>query len=316
MIVVALGQLAAAEAPHHGASHHPASTPSPQQPQRGAKPSDAAPIHGDTQRLAAALEAQNRYQQSTAAQADAHKAAEAAHDAAYWAKWLFFAGVAETLITAFGVGLVGLTLNEARRSANEAQRAADAMVLSADSTREAAWGTGVAARNSAQANAHARDRANAELRAYVFVYLTEIERETQRFLSAQGPAKRKVTSGRVSYRYRNTGKTPARNVRVAARAIIIATGERLDLATFGEMRPVGPMGPKDSLGDDVPIDGLIHGQDAQAHVKDGKEIHLFGRIEYDTDFAKDRWTTFHSYVGGDVAWERTLHTAKTGNDFD
>jgi len=99
-------------------------------------------------------------------------------------------------------------------------------------------------------------------------------------------------------------------------AVIINAGEPLDLKAVGEMRPVGPMGPKDSLGDDVPIDDLLHGRDAQAHVADGKEIHLFGRIEYDTDFAKNKWTTFHSYVDGDVPWDLTLHTAKTGNDFD
>jgi hypothetical protein len=61
---------------------------------------------------------------------------------------------------------------------------------------------------------------------------------------------------------------------------------------------------------------LAHGQDAQAHVMGGKELHLFGRIEYDTDFAKKKWTTFHAYVGGDVPWGLDMHTAKTGNDFD
>jgi hypothetical protein len=229
---------------------------------------------------------------------------------------MFWVALVETAVTLVGVVLVGLTLDAARRSAKEAKRAADEMARSADSTKDAAWASEVAARNSAQANAHARDRANAELRAYIFVHLTEMERKSEDIVTAFGPGKRKVTSGRVTYRYRNTGKTPARNVRVGARAMLIGGGEALDLTNVGEMRPVGPMGPKDSLGDDIAIEDLVHGRDAQAHVADGKEIHLFGRIEYDTDFAKNKWTTFHAYVGGDVPWDVTLHTAKTGNDFD
>jgi len=237
----------------------------PKPVEKGSAPSPATLLHSDIQRLAAALEEHNRYEKSADAQKDAHTAAQGAKDAAYWAGWMVLAAAFETVVTGVGVVLVGLTLSAARQSAREAKRAADEMARSADSTKDAAWASEVAARNSAQANAYARDRANAELRAYVFVHLIEIERKTVTVMSAFGSAKQKVTTGRVTYRYRNTGKTPARNVHVGARAVIINAGETLDLEAVGEMRPVGPMGPKDSLGDDVPIDDLLHGRARAAH---------------------------------------------------
>ena len=84
---------------------------------------------------------------------------------------------------------------------------------------------------------------------------------------------------------------------------------------WGDLRDVGPMGPKDSLGDEISIEDLVHGADAEAHVRAGKQIHLWGRIEYGDEFGGNRWTTFHCYIGGDVEWEKTLHTAKEGNDY-
>ncbi len=137
---VALG-LILGHAEHNKASAAPTQSPTQQAPAKTLQPSDAAVIHGDTQRIATALEARNRYDESSKGQEDAHDAAKAAWDAAKWAQCLFWAGVAETLVTAAGVLLVYFTLKEARRSANEANRGANEMKRSADAAVESnrAW---------------------------------------------------------------------------------------------------------------------------------------------------------------------------------
>jgi hypothetical protein len=175
---------------------------------------------------------------------------------------------------------------------------------------------------------HERTRAESELRAYVFLQRTELERRRSKIFSDktfEWSEGRDATTGRISFGYRNSGKTPAKNVRVAAKAIMIDRDETFDFLDIGELRPIGPIGPNDSLDGDIQImvnnDGTIekvlHGRDLEVHVRDGKEIHLFGRIEYDDEFATGRWTTFHRYVGGDVGWdpEWVLHAAKDGSDY-
>jgi hypothetical protein len=92
----------------------------------------SAALESDAQRIAAALEANNRRQEPAYAKQDADKSAMAAQSAAFWALMLFIAGVAETVVTGVGVYLVYRTLKEAKRSADEARRAADEMRRSAD----------------------------------------------------------------------------------------------------------------------------------------------------------------------------------------
>jgi hypothetical protein len=129
----------------HDASGKPATSQRQGEPRQEPQPSPSAAIHGDAQRIAAALESLSRNQQSTADQKEALKdagdAAKAAQNAAFWAMFLFGAGVAETIVTGVGVYLVMRTLQEAKRSADAGVRAADEMARSADSTRDAAWGT-------------------------------------------------------------------------------------------------------------------------------------------------------------------------------
>ena len=88
-------------------------------------------------RIASALEVHNQYEQSSAAQRDAHSAATAAREGAFWAKLMFFAALAETVTTIIGVFLVYKTLGEARKSASEARRGADEAKRSADAAIDA-----------------------------------------------------------------------------------------------------------------------------------------------------------------------------------
>jgi hypothetical protein len=119
----------ASAAPAQGVANH--------SPHADHKPSPPPPVEGVAERVAAALEAHNSYEQSAKAQQDAHDSAQAAKDAAYWAKWLGIAGLVETVVTIVGVILVGLTLRAARESAREAKRGADEMKRSADAALEA-----------------------------------------------------------------------------------------------------------------------------------------------------------------------------------
>jgi hypothetical protein len=166
---------------------------------------------------------------------------------------------------------------------------------------------------------HARKSREHQIRAYVFVNLTELERKkvSKHNISAVGGFSiTREPTGRITYGYRNTGKTPAKNVRVAARAIIIRRGNTLNLADAGDPRLVGPLGPKDILTDDIEGEGLTSGALVKPFMKGGEfEIHLHGRIDYDDEFADGRWTTFHTYIGGDVGYDKTMHTHKDGNDF-
>lgn len=117
-----LWQSAAANPPSRDSGAEGGATPS-QQTQRDRTPvSEAAAIHSDTQRLAAALEAKNAYDESANGQQDAHEAAKGALQAAGWAQGMFWVAFAETLITGAGLLVVALNLKEARRSADASER--------------------------------------------------------------------------------------------------------------------------------------------------------------------------------------------------
>ena len=93
-----------------------------QGPNGGGSPASAAALESDAQRIAAALETKNTYDQSDKGQQDAHEAASAARDAANWAGGMEIAAWLETAITGVGVLLVGLTLRAAQRMLGQRRR--------------------------------------------------------------------------------------------------------------------------------------------------------------------------------------------------
>jgi len=226
------------------------------------------------------------------------------------------------------------TLKAAHQSAIRAYEESRAAILQAILllwTLCAAIWAGFAARDAAKAAndsvgkadetlRHARETNERELRAYVFVHLTELEtrkiKKANPFVGSPTVTVR-IPTGRVSYSYENTGKTPAKNVSVAARAILVKTGDPVDVTAVGDLKLIGPLGPKSVFSRQLDIENApLHPSQIKSDTEDGShEIHLFGRIEYETEFAKDRWTTFHCYIGGSIGYDRTLHAVEPGNDY-
>jgi hypothetical protein len=159
-----------------------------------------------------------------------------------------------------------------------------------------------------------------QLRAYVFVHRTALEltKKAQSAGTIGGlfPIPRYPT-GRVSYAYENTGQTPAKNVRVAVRARWVATGTHVDVSDVGPLRLIGPLGPKSIFTGELDIENSPdNAAFIRAMTEDGaRELHLFGRIEYSSEFAENCWTTFHCAIGGAIGYDRILHAIEPGNDY-
>ncbi len=228
------------------------------------------------------------------------KGLEAAKESADWTRGQAWAAIV-------GIVIISITLLFTKRAADTAFKAAGAArdaVTKADETLE-----------------HTRRTSERELRAYVFVHETEIETRKSKkknpFVGSPTVTVRTPT-GRVCYSYENTGKTPAKNVRVAARAAWITTGAALDITEVGPLRLIGPLGPKATFGDDlIPEGPTFPPSHVEGVANDGRhELHLWGRIEYDDAFSQERrWTTFHCYIGGAVGYDRSMHAVEPGNDY-
>ena len=170
--------------------------------------------------------------------------------------------------------------------------------------------------------AHETNASEQELRAYVFVHRTEMERGkkiTKRSgqINIAYETVRRLT-GRVSYSIENTGKTPAKNVEIAVQSAWIKTGTFLDFTNVGDFRLIGPLGPRAIFNADINPQGPgFIPTDIPSIADDGKhELHLWGRIEYGDEFSEERrWTTFHCQIGGAVGYDRTMHTVEPGNDY-
>jgi len=171
-----LWQSTAAQPPRDHQSAQNTGAVSHQSPQAGSAPSAPSAIEGDAKRIAGALESKNAYDQSPKGQQDAHEAAQAARDAANWAKGMLIAAWVETLVTAAGVVLVGLTLREVKITAAETKN------------------TATAASNTL---AHVRLASTQELRAYVSFQGIDINWASD-------------DSGTVQVIWKNTGQTPIR----------------------------------------------------------------------------------------------------------
>lgn len=106
-------------------------------PANGARLSEAAAIQQIGERIASALETLNRNADSADAKKNARAALRAQEDAAGWAGGLFWIGLLELMVTCAGVTLVGLTLKEAKRSADAASDSAEAAQASAEAALRA-----------------------------------------------------------------------------------------------------------------------------------------------------------------------------------
>jgi len=232
--------------------------------------------------------------------------AVAAEESAKFAKWSFRVSVFAVLAAIGQIVALIVTIRQTRAAVGASQRSAKAAED--------------AVAKSDEILSHSRDSAQSELRAYVFVHRTELE------LTPKGtgvgttghPYKMpRHPTGRVSFTYENTGQTPAKNVRVAARAVWMRASEPVDITDVGPLRLIGPLGPSSVFDEDLKIE---NGPLNAAFIRDAidshaNEVHLFGRIEYDTAFETGCWTTFHCWLGPTTGYDRVLHAVEPGNDY-
>jgi hypothetical protein len=168
----------------------------------------------------------------------------------------------------------------------------------------AAW---KASKNAEAALAHTVKMSEHELRAYVFLKEAKMGLQKGAAISS---------NGKVTYQYHNFGRTPAKSVRVAARAIWDAQGAVIDEENLGAFREVGPLAPDDELDDDIAIEGAPQAGDIVCAITQGGcAVHLIGCIKYSDQWSGNRETSFHFYVGGDAGWDEFMHAAINGNDY-
>lgn len=110
----------------HQTSHSEQAPGAQPKPKPDAPPSIPVSVQNAIQRIASALESANNKQPTKAEKKQAYKNLRSQQHMAKWAKWMFFTGVAETLLTLLGVFLVWKTLEASWAAAREAKRAADA----------------------------------------------------------------------------------------------------------------------------------------------------------------------------------------------
>jgi len=251
----------------------PAHSAAAQSPRSRSDPSRTPPLNGATERMASALEAQVRYEQSPQGQKDAHDAAKAAQQAAKWARWLFIDGVAETLVTVAGVVLVGLTLLQAKRTADETAKSAKAAI---DAVKEAQ------ASNEITADAS--------------------ERQSRAYLAVQPGGINLTTKGRAvgDVVITNVGQTPANCVHAIVKIRLEKDRESRNFRnTTKWKRAERTIHPRDSMRRSSTGD-----LDADEIYKSDAYVFVFGVVYYSDGFNVPRFTRFcHRYPSARVIFE-------------
>jgi len=181
---IALGLILTSSTYAQTVSHHPSHSHEAgaghAQPTANVPPSLPITVQDYIKRIASALEAANAKKPSADEQRRADEDLNAQKEMARWAKWMFWVGVAELLLTMLGVFLVWRTLKASWAAANAAENTLNAM----------------------------KDTAARELRAYVGVTV-----ERQSFPEYGQPMHFKIS-------VKNHGQTPAYNVFQSANAKI------------------------------------------------------------------------------------------------
>ena len=121
---IALGLALAGAANAQPIRHHTSRNTGPAQaetkPSTDAKPSELVAVQNDLQRIARALEAANSKQQASDEKYRAEQDLHDQNEMARWAKWMFWDGIGETILTIIGVFLIWRTLIHTRKGAEAA----------------------------------------------------------------------------------------------------------------------------------------------------------------------------------------------------
>ena len=201
-------------------------------------------------------------------------------DMAFYAMLMFFAVLAQTAITAFGVWLVRSTLIEARKATLAAVAATEAAESAVEVTS---------------------DTAQRQLRAYVFV--------VEALRTRRGDTDPWV----IQVRIKNFRQTPAYRAQVRVKVKIM---DPVDEATFGFPLPTTgdsqfDFGPGHEHTTRIEIPGLAG--DVWDDFKAGRiAIYLWGRVDFVDAFNENRWMHFrHIQQGGYIL---NLSNCTKGNE--
>jgi hypothetical protein len=116
-------------------AHKPSATQGAPKPKADAPPAISVAVQDDIKRIARALETANDKPESAAEKSRAEQDLQAQKDMVTWARGMFWAGVAELLLTVAGVLLIWRTLRASWAAAREAKRAADAAHTALEDSR-------------------------------------------------------------------------------------------------------------------------------------------------------------------------------------
>jgi hypothetical protein len=272
----------------HGPGDHHGTKQATGEPQTNSQPATAIAVQNDIKRIASALEAANAKQPSADDKQQAQENLEAQKRMAFWARFMFFVALAETIVTAFGVWLVWHTLKASWAAAIAASE-----------------GTKKAGEAIAQSEAHSRR----QLRAYVGVVSITQECPSENDLGAYKPvdttAIAPVYTDYTAITLRNFGQTPAsevctRGALIAVRGPIPALPDDFDMDQYLNLTHV-------KAKEIVPRAYLNAGQEVthKEVIRDIKPIvfarrrecsvfHV-GRVYYRDAYGRN-WSTYYCYL--------------------
>jgi hypothetical protein len=166
---------------------------------------------------------------------------------------------------------------------------------------------------------HQRWTTEREMRPYIFVYEFYLVKSPK----LNSPHKIDVSHNvkrplkRTVYgEWKNSGNTPAKNISLSVRAALFRKGDQIPINDFGPFTFKGPIEPKGFFGHEIEVESWAEHYDMRKILSVGRhEIHVWGKVIYEDEFGKGRWTTFHFYTGGDMGYDRDLNAIEPGNDY-
>lgn len=195
--VLAVVGLLAVAAHAQGVSDHAARKPSATQgqpkPKADSPPAIPVAVQNDIHSIASALKAANEKKPSADEDKRARDNLKAQQDTAYWARYMFWVGFGELIVTGAGVFLVWRTLKASWAAAREAKRAADAANASLN---------------------HAKESTERQLRAYVGIdsIKLEITSDILTYEPTDLTSQNIIFPDFLAITVKNYGETPAKNV--------------------------------------------------------------------------------------------------------
>ena len=279
VILILIAATAYAQPTGRNGSAQPCAQPRQAQPITNPNPSLPPAVQDDLNRIAGALEASNAHPEATAEQQRAQDDLKAQQDMAKWAKFMFWAATAETLVTLVGVILVWLTLNATWAAKGEAKRAADAAEKTVDTMQT--FG-------------------RQELRAYLSV-------------NPVNHGNFGASNFNPIIALKNTGQTPATDVTAWICGAVLPHPHSGDLpANQQEPKPKFVLGPgtEHTLTCEVEMTNY----EKVAFLQSSNRIQIWGEANYTDAFNERRRTKFRMTFGGKDAPQIGLQWASDGNE--